>query len=247
MATAGKFGRLPACPDSRYPQLGAYLTPQLPPPPATYDSLARVYAGTKHNDPSYLFPMDGNDRWGDCTIAALAHAQTVNRGLVDALCIWGEQDAVQLYFQLSGGVDSGLVETEVLRYWHLHPVNNDRILGYASVDPRNHEHVQQAISLFGSLYIGFTVPSNCIPEFEARQPWTPGPLTNEGHAVVAVGYDGTYVNMLTWGTTQFGTWDWWDECVDECYAIVPPEAGNAKFAPGFNVQQLIADLATVKD
>jgi len=55
------------------------------------------------------------------------------------------------------------------------------------------------------------------------------------------------LTMLTWGSTQKGTWAWWDECVDEAYAIVPPEAKKAGFAPGFNVQQLLADLNDVAD
>jgi hypothetical protein len=52
--------------------------------------------------------------------------------------------------------------------------------------------------------------------------------------------------VLTWGNTQLGTWAWWDECVDEVYAIVPQQAQNPDFAPGFNVAQLEADLKQVQ-
>ena len=41
------------------------------------------------------------------------------------------------------------------------------------------------------------------------------------------------------------TWGWWDECVDEAYAILPQEAKDPDFAPGFNIAQLQADLAAV--
>jgi hypothetical protein len=114
-----------------------------------------------------------------------------------------------------------------------------------SISPRDHVHVQQAIQLFGGVYLGFQVQQNAIQQFDARQPWTPAPLTNDGHAVYAVAYDPTYVTVLTWGNTQKGTWAWWDECVDEAYAIVPPEAKKPDFAPGFDVQQLLADLNAV--
>ena len=70
-------------------------------------------------------------------------------------------------------------------------------------------------------------------------------MTNDGHAVVAVGYDPNAVTVLTWGNTQQGTWKWWDECVDEAYAILPPEATNPEYAPGFNLQELEADLNDV--
>jgi hypothetical protein len=49
---------------------------------------------------------------------------------------------------------------------------------------------------------------------------------------------------LTWGSTQQGTWAWWDECVDEAYAIIRPEALLKGFS-GFNLTQLKADLAAV--
>ena len=42
-----------------------------------------------------------------------------------------------------------------------------------------------------------------------------------------------------------GTWAWWDECVDEAYALLPTDAEKAGFAPGFNFAQLKTDLAAV--
>jgi hypothetical protein len=51
--------------------------------------------------------------------------------------------------------------------------------------------------------------------------------------------------VLTWGNTQQATWAWWDECVDEAYAILPPEAEKSGFAQGFNFAQLKADLNDV--
>jgi hypothetical protein len=89
------------------------------------------------------------------------------------------------------------------------------------------------------------VQENCINEFNAHRPWTPGKLTNDGHAVFAVGYDHKEVSVLTWGNTQMGTWAWWDECVDEAYALLPTDAEKAGFAPGFNFAQLKTDLAAV--
>ena len=126
-----------------------------------------------------------------------------------------------------------------------HPVFGDKIRAYVSIDPKNHTHVEQAIYLFGGVYLGFQVQQNCVQQFQAGQPWTPGPLTTGGHAVFAVGYDQNAVTVLTWGNTQQGTWAWWDECVDEAYALLPPEAKNPDFAPGFSIDQLTADLAAV--
>ena len=240
-----RFGKHPTKNDYRTLRFKNYLTGALPPPPANYNVLTNVYAKLKVSDPTKLFPMDGNDTLGDCTIAALAHAVTTYRGLVGKDKVLSRAAVVKLYMHLTGGVDSGLNELDVLNYWKKTPVSGDEILAFVSVDPKNHAHVEQAIQLFGGVYLGFQVQQNCIQEFDAHKPWTPGPLTNDGHAVFAVGYDQTGVTVLTWGNTQTGTWAWWDECVDEAYALLPPEAKNPQFAPGFNLAQLQADLSDV--
>jgi hypothetical protein len=176
----------------------------------------------------------------------LAHADTVYNGLVAKPAkIMAQQDVIKLYEQMTGGVDSGLNELDVLNYWQSNGVNGDKILAFTSINPKNHTHIQQAIQLFGGVYLGFQVQKNCVQEFDAHKPWTPGPLTHDGHAVFAVAYDPKEVTVLTWGNTQLATWAWWDECVDEAYAILPPEAANPGFAPGFNITQLQADLAAV--
>jgi hypothetical protein len=157
---------------------------------------------------------------------------------------------------LTGGSDTGLNMLTVLDYWRHHnvfagaapqpdPTTGDQMIAYVSINPKNHVHVQQAIRLFGGVYIGFQVQQNCVGDFEAHRPWTPGPLTNDGHAVFAADYDQTNVRVLTWGSTQLGSWAWWDDCVDEAYAILPPAAKNSAFDPGFDLAKLQADLARV--
>ena len=155
-----------------------YVTAALPPPPSSLNVLDRVYAKLGTSDPTTLFPLDGNDTLGDCTMAALAHAITTYRGILGSKDIMSKQAVVKLYLHLTGGVDSGLNELDVLNYWRSHAVSNDKILAYVAVDPKNHTHVQQAVQLFGGVYLGFQVPHNCLDEFNARKPWTPGPLTN---------------------------------------------------------------------
>ena len=68
--------------------------------------LSRVYEELGTSDPKALFPMDGNDQYGDCTIAALAHAVTTYRGLPGVKRIMAKQDVVKLYFHLRGRLRS---------------------------------------------------------------------------------------------------------------------------------------------
>ncbi|HUL15866.1 MAG TPA: hypothetical protein VLV88_07710 [Terriglobales bacterium] len=240
-----RFGKHPPKVDYRTLRFKSYVTSKLAAPPKSYNVLTGVYKNLQVSDPKKLFPMDGNDTLGDCTIAALAHAITVYRGILKTERIMAKQAVVKLYMHLTGGVDSGLNELDVLNYWRQNPVSGDEIITYVTIDPKNHTHVQQAIQLFGGVYLGFQVQQNCVQEFNAGKPWTPGPLTNDGHAVYSVAYDKNGVTVLTWGSTQQATWAWWDECVDEAYAILPPEALKPGFAPGFNAAQLQADLADV--
>ena len=241
-----RFGKHPPKADYRTLRFKNYLTPGLSPPPAELNVLARVFDNLHIGDPTRLFPIDGNDRLGDCTIAALAHAVTVFRALADReIRVMSKECAVKLYMKLTGGVDTGLNELDVMNYWRKTRVEGDRILAFAKIDPKNHSHVQQAIRLFGGVYLGFQCQKNCIEDFDAKKPWMPGPLTHDGHAVFAVGYDPNLVTVLTWGNTQQGSWAWWDECVDEAYAILPPEAAQPGFAPGFDFVQLEADLKAV--
>jgi len=243
---AYRFGKHPPKLDYRTLRLKNYLTPRLAAPPASYDVLDRVYAEVGVSDPAKLFPLDGNDKLGDCTIAAVAHAITTYRGLVSPKKkIMSTAEVVKLYMHLTGGIDSGLNELDVLGYWQKNAVGGDTIYAYAAIDRADLTHVKQAINLFGGVYLGFQVQQNAVEDFEAGKPWTPGPLTQDGHAVYAVAYDKAGVTVLTWGNVQRATWGWWRECVDEAYAILPPEAAMPDFAPGFDFAQLKKDLAAV--
>ncbi len=243
--TQQRFGKHAPKHDYRTLRLGNYLTPALPPPPPAFDVIAKVGATMGIPNPISLFPMDGNDTYGDCTIAALAHAVTAWRGMIGQRDVMTKAAVVKLYLQLTGGVDSGMNELDVLNFWRKHTISKDKILAYASINPRDHDHVKQAIHLFGGCYLGFQVPTNCMEQFERHETWTPGPLTNDGHAVFAVGYTAKTIKVLTWGNEQEADWSWWDHCVDEAYAILAPESKNPGFAPGFDFAQLQADLAAV--
>src|ERR1017187_2020098 len=71
----------------------------------------------KQPDPSVLFPMDGNDQYGDCTFAAKAHAVTLYRGLVGQSDIMAGPQVVNSYLAFTGGQDTGCTELDVLNDW----------------------------------------------------------------------------------------------------------------------------------
>ena len=245
MKTKLCLGKLAPRLDPRTLMMRDYTTVELPPPPSQFDNLFIIYNKLGINDAPALFPMDGNNRLGDCTIAGIAHALTVYNGLVADLKIPPEKDVVKLYKKLTGGIDSGLVELDVLNYWRRREFYYHKILAYVKINPKNHDNVKHAIQLFGGVYLGFEVQTEAIEDFKARRTWTPGTEVEGGHAVFATSYDEETVTVLTWGNTQKGTWEWWDARVDEAYAILPVEAQQPGFAAGFNFDQLKEDLMIV--
>lgn len=231
-----KLGKLAPRQDSRTLLLSAYLAPTLPPPPASLDYSSRVRT----------WPMYGNDEYGDCTIAAAAHMVELWSALAGKPKVPTLPSVVNRYFKLSGGQDTGLVELDVLNDWRKDPLDRDTILAFAAVNKSNHDHVRQALVLFGGVYIGFEVPANAQTLFEEGKPWDAnGGAIEGGHAVNVVGYDAAGLTVVTWGRTQRATWAWWDEYVDEAWAILPPEF---KTHPpvGFNLAALEADLVALK-
>jgi hypothetical protein len=214
----------------------------MPSAPAAYDSLSRVL---KNSAVTSMFPMDGNDVEGCCTIAGRAHCLTLFEGFIGKKSIPTKAQVHKLYRHLSGGEDTGLNMLDVLNDWRKNPFNGEILDGFAKLKVHNHDHVKQAIAFFGCVYLGFQCQEDVLTDFNAKKVWTPGKLTEDGHCVVATGYDADTIEVLTWAARQKGTWDWWDTCVDEAYILLPKEAETKGFAPGFNFTQLKTDLAAV--
>jgi hypothetical protein len=245
------FGKLEPRISYKTPLFSAYATAELPAPPASFSILPRVYQAFGITNPamrnSPIFLMDDNDTVGDCTIAGVAHIITIWCAMVGVKGIMSPKACLQLYYALTGGQDTGLVELSVLDYWSLHPIYGTKIKGHVSVKPSNMTHVKQALTLSPGLYLGMQCQENAVQDFDAGKPWTPGALTEDGHCIAMTGYDDgkQEVELLTWGGVQYATYDWLSECVDEIHCLLPPEAKNPAFMPGFDYAQLQADLKKI--
>ena len=248
-----KFGKLAKRNDPLYRTLKIekYLPPfkALGPPPAATTNLARTYRAFNASGPTVagIFPMDGNDTLGDCTIAALAHFATTARAFTGKRTIPTAAQVMLLYFQLTGGQDTGLDMLTVCNFIRQNSwLGEAPILAFAEVDTTNETLIKQCISLFGPLYTGFQVQENCIQQFDAGGPWRAAPLTQDGHCVNLIDYlsDGLLL-AETWGGVIGATWPWQQECVDEAYGLIPAEAATPGYIPGLNITQLLADLKEV--
>lgn len=244
-----KLGKLAPKIDARTLQLRNYLdTAVLPTIPAQFDWSSKV--------PSW--PLYGNDILGDCTAASVAHMLMCWSANANTEIIPTDQDVVKLYSAVSGydpstgENDNGAVEIDVLNYWRRHGIASHKITAYASLQPRNHDHIKAAVYLFGGVYIGLALPLTA----ENQDIWdmTPEgvrgngrPNSWGGHAVNITSFDEQYLTCVTWGSLKKMTWSFWQHYCDEGYAILSKDFIDSKgIAPNaINWSALQADLKQV--
>ena len=232
----GKYGKLPAQKLFGVGTLADYATGRLPAPPA------QAHYGHLVKD----FPMDGNDQYGDCTIAAVAHMlQAFNAEVRGTDTIPTERECVSTYLQLTGGQDSGLVEVDVLNHWKNQGFWGHKIAGYAPVPTNDLTQLHQAVAFYGGAYLGVQIPQSAETQFDDGLPWTvvPGSPIVGGHAIPIVGYDPNFVYVVTWGAIAAVTYPWLAHYLDEAFAIIAPEFVAAGRGPVLALAELEADLA----
>ena len=149
-----KFGRLARMEDPKGPNLMmSNYVKKVPDPPSEVDNLARVYGNLGINDPKILFPILGNDRYGNCTFAALAHYITLANGLIGVHKIPLEKDVIAAYLKFTHGKDVGANELAVMKNWNKKGCLGEKIPYYIDIDPHNHKQVMQTMWLFGAWFI----------------------------------------------------------------------------------------------
>ena len=236
-----RSGRLPADPDRPSLKLSPAAA-VLPAPPVSSDWLSPV--------PVASLGMQGNDDWGDCTCAGVAHKRIgdcfVNQGVTLSVAT---AQTLALYSAVTGfnpnagapgsnPTDNGAMCQDVLEYWQEHGFLGEKIVAFAKVDLGNITEVKQAIAVFGQIYTGFNFPGSAMDQFNAGQPWdvVKGASIEGGHCVTIGAYDATYLACVTWGAVQKLTWAFLKEYFDEAWVIVTQDMINA--ASGDDVLRL---------
>jgi hypothetical protein len=235
----GKYqlGRLPAVRPAALSDLEVYATGKLPNPPATREV------------PKASYPIDCNDRIGDCTYAGVDH---LNRGwnalLSEKDKLPTEAQIEGAYFKETGGEDSGCNEASVLKRWYREGLFGAKIAGYAPVSTTNMLAWHQAVAFYGGLYLGIECPASAQEQFEAGQPWTyVGSEVEGGHCVVALGYGPNGgLHCATWGGIAVLEASFLAHYLDEAWVILPHQLVEAKKdSLGIDLEALQADLAKV--
>lgn len=237
--------------DKRTLMFGKYVTAQLPPPPVAVD----------YSKPVPVWPMMGNDKYGDCTCAAAGHMieeWTANTGTEKTV---PDSQILAAYNHFSkGNADAGASMLDVLNYWRKTGIGGDQITAYAQLEPKNDVEARDAVNIFGNCYIGVALPNFAVaPGTDFLQtPWVvppSGPVGNaaapnpqNGHCIPAVGYDSRNLYVVTWGALKSMSWQFYDAYMDEAFAVLSADWINAKVGtapPGFNLAALRQDLAAI--
>lgn len=235
----GLLGRLPAQPVAMGDLLH-YATKPLPTPPSAVSALPLKYA------------MAGNDKYGDCTIAAVVHTDQATASLTGEPWVYpGDKTVEAEYFKLTGGPDSGLVETDVLKAWHTAPgMFGHELAAFAPIKVKQTTTIKQGISLCGAVYTGVDIPEPAQQQFSDHKPWdlTHTSADDEiegGHAIPLVGYNASGPIAVTWGALQQITWAWWLKYAEEAYATITAEVKARGVLRGIDFAALDADLAAL--
>jgi hypothetical protein len=177
--------------------------------------------------PPETIGMFGNDQYGDCTCAEIAHHLMLLTAHTGTMVVPTDAEVLALYALASPGFDpstdandNGAAITDVLNLWQTVGLAGHKIDGWAAIDPTNYAHRNLATYLFGGCSVGVQLPNGAQDQFSAGQRWSvvPGDSIEGGHCIMESGYGSAGRNFETWGKgDQKATNDWDKAYVDEVY------------------------------
>lgn len=232
-----KLGCLPATRPAALSDFAVYASGKIPTPPRTVEV------------PKATYPIDCNDKIGDCTIAGVSHLlEAWNTEVQEHDSIPSETAIESEYFKLTGGEDAGLNESNVLATWHKEGLFGDKIAGYASVSTKDLLAQHQAVAFYGGAYLGIECPGSAQEQFANNEPWTyeDSPIEG-GHCVVALGYGPNGgLHCATWGGIAVVEASFLAHYLTECWVVLSNEMVERKGdALGVDLAALQSDLKKV--
>ena len=227
-----KYGKLAAKRLVGVGTLSAYASGKLPAPPTSVDV------------PNAQYPIDGNDRYGDCTIAGVAHLIAAWDAEVNEKdAVPSSATVVEEYLSITHGQDTGCNEQDVLELWRTDGLFGSKIAAYAPVDHTSIIEIHQGVAFYGGAYLGIQCPPSAQEQFAEGVPWTyEGQRTDDGHCIVALGYTPTALLCATWGGVAQVTYPFLAHYLDEAWCALPYQFIDAGHGPRIDLPSLRADL-----
>ena len=220
--------------------------------PAAFDKLpASIDWGKAWEALGKPWEMFGNDKYGDCTCAALGHSEQVWRSNAhtDEDAPVTEADVVA--FATLVGALEGANMLDVLNRYLTDGLAGEKPVAFVAVDPTRRELIKYAIATFGTAYIGVNLPVTA----QSQADWTYVPSTNGnepgswgGHAINAMAYDADFISVVTWGQRKRLSWEFFDRYCDEAFAILSDDwvSASGQSPSGFDLAAMQKDLGYIK-
>jgi hypothetical protein len=249
-----KFGRKHHTVDERDLRCTAYRKAALPSHPAQFghESLIGVDA----------WGMLGNNTVGDCVQAAADHEEELWSAEGSTEAVFTDANALADYSAETGynpnnpDSDQGTEIRVSLKYRQKTGMidaggKRHKIDAYLALNLDVDEALEAAY-IFSAVEIGLDFPQSAMDQLNAGQPWD---LTNPdrkknpiigGHDVTIVGFDGTYILIVTWGILWKMTLAFFKAYCEEAWALLSEGfLKSGKSPEGFDLTTLDADLAAI--
>lgn len=172
----------------------------------TFKSVARQLAATpKFRPPAPMFDTRprgmrweilGNDRYGNCTIAGIVRIMMASAHRRGKRLPILEQDVINAYLTMTGGVDEGAMPINALTYMRNVGIRGCKVVAFARVDDGDVREHRSALQSFGSMYVAAALPARLDEDRDRRWELTPlaqrtardAPRSLGGHAFPLFGY-----------------------------------------------------------
>lgn len=242
-----KLGKTPARPGAVAFKLSTYLKTTLPTPPSSV-------SGSKYYPKAW--GMLGNDSYGDCVWAGAGHETMFWNNEAKVSIPFTDKASLSDYTAVTGfnpndpNSDQGTDMETAAKYRRKTGVvdaNGKRhvVAAYLDVTKGNVDQLKQAIYLFGAVGIGIEFPESAMTQFNNGKPWSvvKGAQIDGGHYIPAIGYNKTYIYIVTWGKVQKMTWAFFKKYCDEAIVYLSQEMlTNGVAQNKLNLAQLQADI-----
>jgi hypothetical protein len=209
------------------PRLATFMSAELPAAPPVFN-----YANGITN-----WGMMLNDQLGCCEVATAGHlrmawtyAATATAVAIPDSVVLSTYSALTGYDPATGQNDTGIATDDLLNYWQTTGIGGNKIAGCVAIDPTNQAEVQQAIYLFGGVFVTVNLPKSAEDQTSAGQAWSPvfWSPTLGGHAIPYLSYGPAGTKAITWGAEQDVTWEFTRQKCNGMFAIVDNDFFNAE-------------------
>lgn len=199
-----------------------------------------------------LYPMWGNDQFGDCTCASTAHGMLARSTREGHPVTLTDSDVLDLYARVNGGYDQGAYMLDVLNEVRNVGLAGHKIGAFVKLNLKNWDHVKLAVKLFGGVYLGAALP--IAAQYQTKWVVPAEGLTGDGepgswggHAVEILWATDSSVKFPTWTEIKTASKEWVQTYGDEAYAVIDTLwlGADEKSPQGFNMDALRLDLQAI--